>query len=59
MRASDGVELVVASAYRSYKDQEALHGKLKSVYGSEADPMSAPPGYSQHQLGTAIEMDLG
>lgn len=53
--ATDGEELIVASAYRSYKDQEALHGRLKSVYGSEADPMSAPPGYSQHQLGTAVD----
>jgi D-alanyl-D-alanine carboxypeptidase len=53
--STDGEELIVASAYRSYTDQEALYGRLKSVYGSEADPMSAPPGYSQHQLGTAVD----
>ena len=52
---TDGEDLIVASAYRSYEDQEALHGRLKSVYGSEADLMSASPGYSQHQLGTAVD----
>jgi D-alanyl-D-alanine carboxypeptidase len=41
--ATDGEELIVASAYRSYKDQEALHGRLKSVYGSEADPDERAP----------------
>ncbi len=53
--AADGEELVVASAYRSYADQEALYGRLKSVYGPDADLMSARPGYSQHQLGTAVD----
>ena len=53
--AADGEELVVASAYRSYADQEGLFGKLKSVYGLEADRTSALPGHSQHQLGTAVD----
>ena len=53
--AADGEELVVASAYRSYEDQQASHDKLSSVYGPEADLMSARPGHSQHQLGTAVD----
>jgi D-alanyl-D-alanine carboxypeptidase len=53
--AADGEELVVASAYRSYADQQAAYGRLKSIYGSEADSMSATPGHSQHQLGTAVD----
>ena len=47
--------MVVASAYRSYADQETLYGRLKSVYGSDADLISARPGHSQHQLGTAVD----
>lgn len=53
--AADGEELVVASAYRSYADQEALYGRLKSVYGPDADVMIASPGHSQHQLGTTVD----
>jgi zinc D-Ala-D-Ala carboxypeptidase len=53
--AVDGEELVVASAYRSYEDQQTSHDKLSSVYGPGADLMSARPGHSQHQLGTAVD----
>ena len=53
--AVDGEELIIASAYRSYEDQQAVYGRLKSVYGSDADRMSAHPGHSQHQLGTAVD----
>ena len=53
--AADDEELVVASAFRSYLDQSYTHERLKSIYGSEADAMSASPGHSQHQLGTAVD----
>ena len=53
--ATDGEELIVASAYRSYEDQETLYGRLKGAYGADSDLMSARPGYSQHQLGTALD----
>ena len=53
--AADGEELVVASAYRSYADQRVSHARLASIYGVNADLMSALPGHSQHQLGTAVD----
>ena len=53
--AADGEELVVASAYRSYLQQQRSYGRLTSVYGAGADRISAPPGSSQHQLGTAVD----
>ena len=53
--AANGEELVVASAFRSYSDQSFTHERLKSIYGSGADAMSAAPGHSQHQLGTAVD----
>ena len=53
--AADGQELVVSSAYRSYEDQAFSHARLRSIYGPEADAVSAAPGHSQHQLGTAVD----
>lgn len=53
--AAAGEELVVISAYRSYEDQRFSYERLVSIYGAEADRMSATPGHSQHQLGTAVD----
>lgn len=53
--AADGEELIIASAYRSYADQSASYARLVSIYGRGADKTSAPPGHSQHQLGTAVD----
>ena len=53
--AADGEELVVASAYRSYVDQQVSYARLMSIYGTDAGEMSAYPGHSQHQLGTAVD----
>jgi D-alanyl-D-alanine carboxypeptidase len=54
--AAEGHELVVASAYRSYKEQRAAHARWASYYGDEnAGGLSALPGHSQHQLGTAVD----
>jgi zinc D-Ala-D-Ala carboxypeptidase len=53
--AADGEELVVASAYRSYADQRMSFARLSSIYGTDAGEMSARPGHSQHQLGTAVD----
>ena len=54
--AAEGHELVVASAYRSYAEQRAAHARWASYYGDEnAGGLSALPGHSQHQLGTAVD----
>jgi D-alanyl-D-alanine carboxypeptidase len=53
--AADGEELVVASAYRSYAHQGQSYARLTSIYGAQAGEMSARPGHSQHQLGTAVD----
>lgn len=50
-----GEELVVASAYRSYEEQQLSHARLMIIFGADADSMSAAPGHSQHQLGTAVD----
>jgi len=53
--AADGEKLVVASAYRSYEQQQRSHERLMSVLGADAGKLSATQGHSQHQLGTAVD----
>ena len=54
--ATDGVTLVVSSAYRSYEYQAGVYARWVEQLGREqADRVSARPGTSQHQLGAAID----
>lgn len=57
-----GINLEIISAYRSFGEQSALKGSYLVTYGSGANKFSADQGYSEHQLGTAIDFttaDLG
>lgn len=52
----DGIDLQVASAYRSFGTQAALKSSYKVTYGAgTANSFSAEQGYSEHQLGTALD----
>lgn len=53
--ASDGEALIVLSAYRSYARQRQNFAHFTGVYGEDAEEVSAPPGQSQHQLGTTVD----
>jgi D-alanyl-D-alanine carboxypeptidase len=51
-----GITLQVISAYRSYEVQGQLFRDYASRHGEEeANTFSAKPGYSEHQLGTAVD----
>lgn len=54
---SDGIDLSIVSAYRSYSTQQSTYNYWVSYYGSVslADKVSARAGHSQHQLGTTID----
>lgn len=52
----DGITLLVASAYRSFDEQTSLKGAYKVTYGSGANTFSADQGYSEHQLGTTVDL---
>jgi D-alanyl-D-alanine carboxypeptidase len=55
-----GINLVVLSAYRSYWQQNATFNYWVSKAGlQEAETFSAHPGFSQHQLGTAVDFADG
>lgn len=52
----DGIELLVSSAYRSYRYQAGLYDRHVEQLGqAAADRVSARPGHSQHQLGTTVD----
>ena len=51
------VTIYIASAYRSFNEQEALKQEYKVVYGAgTANQFSADQGYSEHQLGTTVDL---
>ncbi len=55
---NESIDLVIISAYRSYETQKNLFEYWKKELGEkEAKRVSAFPGASQHQLGTAIDFN--
>lgn len=52
----DNIELKLVSAYRSFDHQEQLKGQFTTVYGNGANTFSADQGYSEHQLGTTVDI---
>ena len=51
-----GHDIRVISAYRSFDEQMALKGQYTQVYGSGSNTFSADQGYSEHQLGTTVDI---
>lgn len=52
----DGHELLVVSAYRSFDEQTELKSLFTQVYGEGANAFSADQGFSEHQLGTTVDL---
>lgn len=52
---SEGLDLRVISAFRSFSTQASLKSEYKVTYGSGANAFSADQGYSEHQLGTTLD----
>ncbi len=53
-----GVSLKIISAYRSFYQQGTLKLDYTNTYGSGANQFSADQGYSEHQLGTAVDFGV-
>lgn len=54
----DDIDLEVISAYRSFAEQSTLKGQFTQAYGSGANSFSADQGYSEHQLGTTVDLTV-
>jgi len=52
---ASSTDIKVLSTYRSYKTQGELKYNYTIIYGSGANKFSADQGYSEHQLGTAMD----
>lgn len=52
----DSIDLRVLSAYRSFDEQAQLKGQFTQTFGSGANAFSADQGYSEHQLGTTVDI---
>jgi LAS superfamily LD-carboxypeptidase LdcB len=52
---ADGINLLIASAFRSFDTQASLKSNYRVIYGFGANQFSADQGYSEHQLGTAVD----
>lgn len=50
-----GLTLRLISAYRSYTEQALAHEKWAQLYPDRVSTLSALPGHSEHQLGTAVD----
>lgn len=56
---AEGVQLGVASGFRSIEDQDYLYFDVKAERGESAQKraaVSAPPGYSEHHTGYAVDL---
>lgn len=54
---AEGIKLLLASGYRSYKTQVSVYASEVKAYGqAKADQESARPGYSEHQSGFAADL---
>jgi len=56
--ADDDIDLLVVSAYRSFDEQTALKGQFTQIYGTGANAFSADQGFSEHQLGTTVDITV-
>lgn len=55
---TDGINLMLASGYRSYSEQVAVYnGYVNSSGRAQADTFSARPGHSEHQTGLAADIE--
>ncbi len=50
------IEIKVASAYRSFAEQTSLKSQYLVTYGTGSNQFSADQGYSEHQLGTTVDL---
>ncbi len=52
-----GIEFLADTTYRSYEDQEIIYNNYAYEHTKdETDKYAARPGYSEHELGTAIDV---
>jgi len=54
--SASSTDLKIISAYRSFYTQGEVKSGYNMIYGTGANKFSADQGYSEHQLGTAVDL---
>ncbi len=52
----DDIDIKIVSAYRSFDEQNSIKGQFTQTYGEGANAFSADQGFSEHQLGTTLDI---
>jgi LAS superfamily LD-carboxypeptidase LdcB len=52
----DDITLLITSGFRSFDEQRAVKTGYSVTYGAGANAFSADQGYSEHQLGTTVDI---
>lgn len=52
----DGIDLRVLSGFRSFDEQRDVNQQFQRQFGSGANQFSADQGFSEHQIGTAVDI---
>ena len=56
--SAEGLDIYIASGFRSYKDQDRIYNNYVDRDGKEAaDTYSSRPGHSDHQTGLAFDLN--
>ncbi|MEA1929763.1 MAG: M15 family metallopeptidase [Patescibacteria group bacterium] len=56
--AGHDIDLRISSAFRSFSSQSELKADYQITYGYGANQFAADQGYSEHQLGTTVDLVL-
>ncbi len=58
MQKQTGLGFAIYSGFRTAQDQAGLYQEWSKVLGVNSETRAAPPGHSEHQLGTATDLVL-
>ena len=53
---NDGMDLIISSSYRSYKEQKETYEFYEQLKGEDVKNYASLPGFSEHQTGLAFDI---
>ncbi|MGM9850467.1 MAG: M15 family metallopeptidase [Bacilli bacterium] len=53
---NDGMDLIISSSYRSYKEQKETYEFYEQIKGDDVKNYASLPGFSEHQTGLAFDI---
>ena len=53
---NEGIDLIISSSYRSYKEQKETYEFYEQIKGDDVKDYASLPGFSEHQTGLAFDI---